>query len=366
MKLNLRKIRKDALIIWGCVAGVVLLGVLFAFLARIKSEREAQETLEKARQAEDVGVEVVVTRVKATQVSDVVRLPGVLEPWSDVMIAAEKAGRIVEMPAELGDRVEVGDVLLRVDDDIWAAIARRAEVEAVQARNEWRRYEGLARTGAVSESELDAVRKARDLSEAALDEAQSHLDDCTVRSPVNGVVESRFLEPGEFPAEGQAVLRVVDTRRLKLIVEVPEKDVTALRVGARIGFTLAALGNRGFSGVVRFVSDAAMEGSNAFRTEIEVDNADGAIKAGMIASVRLEHDPVEAISVPLSAVVPDKGEHVVYVVEDGRAVRSRVRLRDILDERAVIEEGLNEGETLVLEGQRKLQDGQGVVISNGG
>lgn len=357
---RIKRLSLGSLMIWGVVLVLTLavlgLGAWSSVRKRKAIGRAAAEAAPEERIVE-VRTEVVATR----SLADIIELPGVLKPWSDILAAAEAGGRIVEMPVARGDRVAGGDLLWRADDRVWAAASRRAAIEAAEAEKEWKRFESLAKSGAVSDSDLDAVRKARDLTAAALDEAQALLAKCEVRSPIAGTVEARLMEIGEYPAEGQVVLRVVDTSRLKLVLDVPEQNVLSLKVGGTVSFTVATARGRTFDGTVRFVSDVGQPESNSFSAEIEVNNAAGDLKAGMIAAARLQGESRDGvIAVPLAAVVPEKGEHVVFVVEDERAVRRTVKLHAIQDQLAILESGLRAGETLVVEGQRHLADGRKV------
>ena len=136
----------------------------------------------------------------------------------------------------------------------------------------------------------------------------------------------------------------------------------AEEVPARPAFTLAALPGREFTGATTFVSSQADRASNAFAAELEADNADGALKAGMIAQVALVRKEREgALVVPLAAVVPRKGEHYVFAAVDGRAVRKRVRIAALTGHEAVLESGVAPGDRIVVEGHRGLQDGMKVA-----
>jgi multidrug efflux pump subunit AcrA (membrane-fusion protein) len=92
-----------------------------------------------------------------------------------------------------------------------------------------------------------------------------------------------------------------------------------------------------------------------------VPDPDSRLRAGMIAEVALVRGVAEqAIVLPLAAVVPHKGDYVVFVVEDGHAVRRLVRIDSFVGHEAVIRSGLSAGERVVIEGQRTLQDGMPV------
>ncbi len=353
--------RRAKWVVWAGV-GALALAVL-ALMAVIAVRRARAGQAAPAAVEEERAVDVRVMTVEPRRVPDRVTLPATLEAWQDVLVAAEKGGRVVDVPADKGDRVQAGDLLLQLDARQWEALADQARIERADAGRTLGRYDELRQTGAVSDSDYDAVRRRFDLADNALTQALVHVSQCVVRSPIDGRVDDRLVEPGEFPAEGAPVFRVVDVSRLKLALEVPERDVSRLIPGMPVTFRLTAGGDAAGTGTIRFVAAAALPQSHAYRVEAEVDNSDGRLRPGMIAAVTLERGLLEdALLVPLAAVVPERGQHVVYLVRDGRAVRRVVVIGAILGDAALLGSGVEPGDRLVTEGQRTLQDGRRVRV----
>jgi membrane fusion protein (multidrug efflux system) len=150
----------------------------------------------------------------------------------------------------------------------------------------------------------------------------------------------------------------VDTSRIKVIVHVGERDILCVRTGAAVPFFVASEAGCGRTGTVRFASQEADAASNTYTVELAAENADGRLRPGMIADVALDGGEVpHAVIVPLAAIVPRKGQQVIYVAEAGRAVPRAVQIESIRGADAVVREGLSPGDRLVVEGQRGLQDG---------
>ena len=345
------------LLVWGALGIVVLLIVAFAATHKPPEDVEIEAERPKA---------VRVLEIAPRAMPDVVLLPAKVEPKQEAQLPAERAGRVVELLADKGDRVEAGQVLLRVDRRLWEAGHRRAEIEARDAERDLKRWKELEKTGAVSASDYEAISRRQESAEIALEETQVFMDQCEVKSSFGGTIVDRMVEIGDYANEGQAVLRLIRLDEAKLAFDVPEQDVGYLEVGQAKEFTLAALPGRTFTGTVSFVSSQAARDSNSFAAELEVANADGALKAGMIAQVSLMRRMIpDAVVIPLAAVVPRKGEHYVFVAEEGRAVRRRVLVGAMIGSEAVIELGLSAGDRVVVEGHRGLQDGMGVEIADG-
>ena len=303
-------------------------------------------------------------QVEPREIPERVVFPGRIEPLVDASLAAEQEGRIVELAVERGDRVSQGQVLLRIDARVWDAVRERAVVEAREAGKDLERWKELQATGAVAESEFDGVRTRKDMADIALREADIAVSQCCVRSPIDGTVEDRYVDQGEFAGRGAPVLRVVRTDTVKLVVDVPERDLPAVQTGNNVVFSVAAVGSATFTGRVSFVSSVGAPLSNSFRTEVLVANPAGRLKAGMIAAVPLQRRLNRAaLSVPLTAVIPVRGEDVVFVVRDGRAERRIVKIDSRAGHEAVLSSGLEPGDSVVVEGQRFLEDGMPVDVA---
>jgi membrane fusion protein (multidrug efflux system) len=340
--------------LWGALILVVILIVVVALLIKFKPDEKVEEIEEKASP--------IATRViEPVTIPDHVRIPGRVEALVDATLSTEKPGRVVELKVDKGDAVTKGQLLLQLDDRIWQTALERAGIELREAKKDWERWKGLEKVGAVSGSEFDNVRTRKDQAEVAHREAEVMVEQCRVQSPVDGIVVDRYVEEGEYAGEGVPVFTVVDISRVKIAISVPERSITAVQPGEEAVFSISALDGRSFTGKVSFVSARANPASNAFDAEILADNPDSALHAGMIADVYLQRGSLEdAIVVPMAAVVPQKGDHVVFLEQDGRAVRQVVYLGVRVGRDVVIKNGLEAGDRLIVEGQRTLVDGMKV------
>lgn len=347
--------RRPSLWLWIALAVVVVLIVVLAVLP--KPPEQTKTEAEKP-------VAVRTVAIEPRKIEDALLLPGRIQAMQEAQLGAQRAGQVVEILADKGQAVEAGQVLLRIDSRLWEAARKRAAIEVRDAEKDLKRWKELEKSGAVSASDYEGIQRRQESAEIALEEAEVMASQCEVRAPFGGVIVERGVEVGDYANEGQAVLSVIRLDRVKVAFDVPEQDVASLQPGQGKKFTLAALPGREFTGKVTFVSSQAGRASNSFAAELEAENADGALKAGMIAQVALVRQEREgAMLAPLAAIVPRKGEHYVFVVENGRAVRKRVLLGALIGHEAVLESGVAAGERIVVEGHRGLQDGQPVTES---
>lgn len=337
-------------IMLGSLTGLVALIILMAVLK--PAQKPKGETHE-------VAARVTVLRVHPTNTVDIVYLPALIEANVNAVLSAEKAGRIVKLMVDRGDRIKKGQQLLQIDDRIWQANLRQANIAAKDAEKNHERFAKLQKSGVVAQSEFDAVEKAYIQTESQAEEARINIEQCRVVSPITGTLNDRFVEEGEYVQPGTPVFQVVDTATVKVWLQVPEKDIYSVQDGERMTFTIQPLPDRIFEGTVRFVALQADNHNNAFRVELTVDNADGTLRPGMIAQVAFRRGiRSNMISLPMSAVLPSKGDHIVYLVKDGHALRRKVGVETFTRDQALVFQGLEEGDQVVIDGNRTLSDGQ--------
>jgi len=345
-----RKPNPNTVILFGSLAIILLLIVLMSVT------KPNGKDLPEAKEATVV---VSTLHIHLTNTADIVYLPALIEANVNAVLSAEKAGRIVELMADRGDRVGQGQQLLQIDDRIWQASLKQAEISARDAGKNFERFKALQKAGAVAASEYDRVEKDSVTASSRLEEANINIEQCRVISPIIGTVNDRFVEAGEYVQPGTPVFQVVDHATVKVMIQIPEKDIYSVKPGDRIAFTVQPLPSRTFEGEITFVAAQADERNNAFRAELTVDNADGILRPGMIAQVEFHRGIcANMVSLPMSAVLPSKGDHIVYLVKNGHAVRRKVQIENITRKRALISRGLDEGDLVVIEGNRTLSDGQ--------
>ncbi|HBA84303.1 MAG TPA: hypothetical protein DCZ95_09445 [Verrucomicrobia bacterium] len=337
-----------------------MLGASLLALVFFAMTHRPPETAEKVA---DKPLAVSVQELKAGPIPDLVSIPGRLEATVEADLAAEKPGLIVELTADKGDRVQKDQVLMSVDDRSWKAFVDKAEIDLREANKSLKRWEELRKTGAVSIDEYDTIKARQELAAVALADARAHWERCRIVSPCDGIVANRYVDLGEYAREGDPAFKVVQIDPVKVAMDISERDIDAMKIGSPVIFSVDALGGQSFTGQVAFISPLAARDSNSFRVEASAPNPELTLKPGMIARASLTRRIWEqALAVPLSAVVPQKGEYVVFIVQDGRAVRRVLRIESMVGQYAVAASGVSEGDLLVLDGARTLMDGAPVTI----
>jgi len=326
-------------------------------------------------------VNVVVQTVATATLPDVILLPASVEPEKSVTVASETMGKVESLSVAEGAVVKEGQEIARVDTRTLDAELDTAKANHEQARADYDRAQKLFDQKAMSQEQFDQYKAKLAVLKAALEMAQVAFEKGTITAPAGGILNKRFVEKGEYVKPGDDIAQIVKVDVVKVVSEVPEKDIGYVATGSVLGVVLdgaatdlvpetaadqdlasalkqAVADKKITLGTVTYRSVVADEKTRTYRVEVTVPNAELNLLPGRIVRVILLRRMIpNAISVPLVAVVPREGRAVVYVEEGGRA-RERTVSLGISDGRSIeVTKGLAPGDRLIIEGQRQLREG---------
>ena len=266
-----------------------------------------------------------------------------------------------------GTVVEKDAVLAQLDTANFVNAVAAARARADYARAAFARSAELFVAANLSKNDFEAGRAQKDTAEADLAQAEQNLRDTSLRAPYAGAILVRLARSNEYAAAGRPVLRLGGFRRMKLEIGVPDTLLGRLAVGQDYPVKVSAFEGGEFTGRISEIGTAAAEGSRLFHVVFDIPNADGRLKSGMTATVRLGHYGAPAatgVLVPLSALVsPGRagagaGANAVFVVGDDNVARERpVRTGDLIESSIIVTDGLKAGEHVVSVGAGQLFDG---------
>jgi membrane fusion protein (multidrug efflux system) len=198
---------------------------------------------------------------------------------------------------------------------------------------------------------------------AGLEEARLWLRKSEVLSPLDGTVSRTFLEQGEIAELNKPLFTLVATARVKAVFPLPERDAAIFATGMPAAVTVASVSSEPIAGSVSLIGVAADRATSTYRLEIDLPNADGRLKPGMLAKLRiLRRSDDAALVVPLFAVMRSNGGMHAFVYDNGVARRREVTAGILDGDRQQILDGLAPGDLLIIKGQRELEDGQKVAL----
>ena len=289
-------------------------------------------------------------------------LTGRLEAVQATDVSTEESGVVRALPVEKGAVVRDGAVVVGLDRDLLEAEMNSAKAAVTLREYNEDRTRSLFEANSVSRQEMLRVYTELQQARESARMAELRYERAAIKAPFDGVLVERYVEVGQMVSPGQRVARVVDPFTLELVTSVTEREVAFLREG-----TPALISVDGIEGVVpgrvTYVSVEASPMSGKFTVEIQVDNPDLRLRAGVVARARvLKQVHSDALVIPRDAVVRTVDGDAVFVIEDDRARVRRVVLGPGQGMMVVVDQGLAEGERLVVRGQRQLQDGSRISV----
>lgn len=228
-------------------------------------------------------VAVAVTTSTAETVTQFYQAEGQALPDRETMMRSETSGDIAEVLVSKGQDVEAGAIIARFDPTANLADANRATQELARAQREFDNAEALFDRGLATADRVSQARATLAGAQSELADVQQSADALTILAPFAGRVETLDIDEGEFVSAGMEVGRLVDITPLTVAIQVPQQSLNRLSVGQPA--TVRFITGEERQGTVTFVGTSAASETRTFLAEIEVNNDDRAIPAGISAEV---------------------------------------------------------------------------------
>lgn len=332
---------------------------------------------------------LVTAPVELTQLNEFFRVTGTVQPVDSLVgeVAPLARGRILEVRAKVGDRVQAGQTLATFDNveagelmaqeqSARAELARlKAQLVAVARQTD--RSRRLADIGAGAEKDYESGKAEQEGVEANIRSQQAVLDSLrqrlrrfgvpdgstqataqtVLRAPFAGVVTKATASPGDVIDAGRDVFTVADLSRVWVQAEVYEKDLGRIRTGQNAVITVDTYPNEFFAGRVTYIGDVLDLQTRTARVRCEVDNHDMRLKTGMFANVELPTTfSKQALVVPSSALQQVEGKNVVFVRHSSTQFEKREVEKGVtVSGQTEIVSGLKAGEPVVTQGAFHLK-----------
>ncbi len=349
-------------------AGVALLAVVAAVLPFIGWGDGAEAAVEPpaaidTRRVINVEVETLAPR----PFTDMIRLTGTVNADREVTVAAEEGGTVSAILADKGDKVRLGQALVRLDDELLRAQRGEAQAQAALAADRWARKKQLYEEEDIgTEGEYVEARLAADQTRARLELIEARLRRAVVRAPFDGLLDQRLVEVGSVVAPGQAVAHILDLEPLKVTTGVPERYAAEVSTGDPATVAFADLADT-CAATVTYVGAAVDGRHRTFPVELDLERPVAGAKPAMVAEVMLvlEVHP-GAIVVPNQALVRTEEGFSAFVATDGvdgPVARARpVTLGASGGDEVVAASGLSPNDRLIVVGQQQVADGDRLRI----
>jgi RND family efflux transporter MFP subunit len=322
-------------------------------------------------------------------------LPGTMNAFEAATIYARQSGYVASRRVDIGSKVKAGDVLAiiaapEIDDQLTQARAqllqmqaalKQAEASRTLAQATESRTATLVAQGWQSRQQGDTDRANLQTQTAGVGVAQANIAAQQAQvarlekeqayervvAPFDGVVTQRSIDTGSLvtadSTSGSSMFQMARTNVLRVQVYVPQDAALGLKEGVAATIAVPELPGRAFNGRVARTADALQAGTRTLLVEVDVDNADGALTAGLYCTVQFAVPRISPlIQIPAEALIFNRDGTQVAVLEDGKARIRQVTVAEDDGDHLEIASGLNPGDQVIVSLPVDLTDGAPVLV----
>jgi RND family efflux transporter MFP subunit len=357
---------------------LLAIGALRTVVANImQSHSIAQTTQQNAKQYVDV-----VTPKQTDGSAGVTVLPGTLRGYVESPIFARATGYLLHWYADIGARVQEGQLLAEldtpeIDQELAQAVAQRDQIQSSLglAKSSYERWQQLRQRDAVSQQELDERQSTYSQDVANLAAAEANVKRLRqlesfkrIVAPFAGVVTQRNVDVGDLIDAGsgtsRALFALAQSDPLRVFVQLPQAYAQNIKVGEDVVVTQAELPGQQFNGRITHISGAIDVPTRSLQVEVTLPNPDGKLRPGAYVQVALPSGARAQLTVPGNALLfRAEGPRVAVVDNDGVVHLRKVTIAQDLGQTLEIENGIEPNDRVIINPSDSIEDGDHVVVT---
>ncbi|MCG8332613.1 MAG: efflux RND transporter periplasmic adaptor subunit [Chitinophagales bacterium] len=310
---------------------------------------------------------VTATKLQPEDFEHFVEIQGTVQADDYIDVTSEIAGRILKMTVKEGDNVRQGQLIAELDLEQLKKQMAELETSLDLAKTVHERQKRLWDQNIGSEMQFLEAKNNKERLEKSIETLEYQLTKSKVYAPVSGVAESVILQSGELASPGAPIIQILNPNKLKVVADVPESYLKAVQPGKEVKVTFPAL-DQEQKARISLIGNTIDPNNRTLEVEANISKTNSLIKPNLLAVMYLQDYKEEnVITVPIEVVQQEVGgKDFVFVTEEGAkgAVARKVFIKTgkSYGGEVIVEDGLDGGETLILDGAKGLAAGQEVKI----
>lgn len=314
-------------------------------------------------------------KISAGRIASGPIISGSLQAKKQADLRAEVSAIVIQVLKDNGDKVQKGDLLVRLDDTAFrqaltsAQEAERAAQQSFdQAERQLNRLKTLSNSGAVSTQAKEDAELRRNTAQSDLAAARSRLAQdaqqlarTQVRAPFAGVIGNREVSNGDTAQVGKALLKVIDPDSIRFEGFVPSDQIHQVQVGQAVNFYVNGSHDQIYQGKVERINPVADTGTRQVGVQVSVMDTKN-LTVGLFAEGRVQSLTQQSLTIPETSLI-QQGDHAyLWRVQQGKLNKVEIQLgtRDVQSGDYAVNSGLNEGDTILRHPRGILVDGASV------
>jgi membrane fusion protein (multidrug efflux system) len=306
---------------------------------------------------------VEVVEAQKGEIEVVVSALGTLQADQAIVLRPEITGIVTSIDFKDGERIEAGDVVIRLDDRDLKARVAQAEARLTLTQANYQRAERLLKQGSGTARARDEALNDFKSAEAEVAAARTALDRATITAPFSGIIGLRQVSIGQYLTAGQDIATLADVDNLRIDFQVSEVFLTQIKRGQNVKVTFDALPGEEYEGIISAVDPVVSIDGRSLSVRALIRNEGDRLRPGLFGRIEIVVDTRDSILLPESSIVASPaGGNAVFQVVDGKAQMTPVKIGERRPGQVEILSGVEPGALVIFAGQLKVQDGGEVEI----
>ena len=296
-----------------------------------------------------------------------INLEGVVIADKTANAVSETPGRITSLRVKEGDYVKKGALIATLDMDTYQTQKNDIMTNLELARDIYNRRSKLWAQNIGSEIQYLESKNNVERLEKSLELIDLQLTKGNVYAPISGVVDRELIKQGEIASPGMPIVQLLNTRDVKVEVDLPERYLSILKKGMKVDVHFPSL-DITQNGRVSLLGRSIDPANRTLKFEVDVSNSQGILKPNLLAELQIvEKNTENAITVPLEIIQQDVDNNsfvmsTTMIDGEQKAIKTEVIVSDVYEGIALIEEGIKPGDVLINDGARLVSNMESIEI----
>jgi RND family efflux transporter MFP subunit len=319
----------------------------------------------KVAVAEEKPIAVTVAPAQVQDISVSKTYTGTLEGLKQAKIYSSIPEAIVDLPVAQGSTVQAGQPVIMLDKEGPSSHYQQAEAMYQDAKDNYNKMSKLYNEGAISEQTMNSLKTAYEVAKANFDAAKQQVE---LSSPISGILTDLSVNVGQYAPLGIPLATVAQTEKMRLNIYVDSRSASFIKDGQKAAIAMDIPGDSPaeVEGMVADVAKSADPDTRSFKVEIQIDNADKALKPGIFARATIIVEQLNnVLTVPREAVFTVEGIAKVFKLENGRAKEQSITVGEYTTDYSQVLSGLSAGDKVIILGRSQVEDGSLVKVVSG-
>lgn len=347
---------------------VTTIAILLVIGALAYPKVKSMLNAEPAAQGNNSGRNSSALQVEAVEldyesVQDRIFTSGSIEANESVELSTEATGIVTEIYIDEGNRVNRGELLVKINDSELQAQLQRASFRLNLAEQREERQRRLLERGGISQDDYDATLNEVNVLRSEMQLIDAQIEKTEIRAPFNGIVGLKYVSPGSYIGPGTRIASLQEIDPVKINFSVPERYLAKVSPGDQILFNVQGVDST-FTGEVYAVEPRIETQTRTLQVRAISQNDDELLYPGAFANIELILDEIDdALMIPTIAIMPELNRQKVFVIRDGAVEQVFISTGIRTSSKVQVLSGLERGDVIMTTGLLQATPGMQVDIS---